>query len=80
MDDAAEAVASPTPPIHPAVPTRTKKGAHKLPTPSTEPSERTPVPERRDPCLPRRCQPAAYVDVFVDDFVALAQQYNNSRR
>eukprot|EP00985_Skeletonema_marinoi_P004540 scaffold1972_cov170-Skeletonema_marinoi.AAC.1 len=37
MDDAAEAVASPTPPIHPA--TRTKKGAHKLPTPSTEPSE-----------------------------------------
>ena len=40
----------------------------------------TPVPELRDPCLPSRRKPAAYVDVFVDDFVDLAQQQSNSRR
>ena len=40
----------------------------------------TPVPELRDPCLPSRRKPAAYVDVFVDDFVGLAQQQSNSRR
>ena len=97
MDDAAEAVASPTPPIHPAVPIQSILRAPKRGLTSYRPQVRshqrvhwrgkhvvphvgTPVPERRDPCLPRRCQPAAYVDVFVDDFVALAQQYNNSRR
>ena len=38
------------------------------------------VPTARDPCLPTRRRAAAYVDVFVDDFVALAQQSGNSRR
>ena len=40
----------------------------------------TAVPTTRDPCLPTRRRAAAYVDVFVDDFVALAQQHGNSRR
>ena len=45
-----------------------------------QPTLGTPVPTSRDPCLPRRLRPAAYVDVFVDDFVGLAQQYSNGRR
>ena len=34
----------------------------------------------RDPSLPASGRPAAYVDVFIDDFVALAQGRGNSRR
>jgi hypothetical protein len=39
-----------------------------------------PVPTQRDPSLPEQPRPLAYVDVFVDDFIALAQQSGNSRR
>ena len=34
----------------------------------------------RDPCLPHSTQPAAYVDVFVDDFIKLAQGESTRRR
>ena len=40
----------------------------------------TPIPTSRDPCLPRRRKPIAYIDIFVDDFVGLAQQHSNGRR
>ena len=32
-----------------------------------------PVPSTRDPCLPTTGSPLQYVDIFVDDFVSLAQ-------
>lgn len=34
----------------------------------------------RDPCLPSQSSPAAYVDVFVDDFIKLAQGEATRRR
>ena len=34
----------------------------------------------RDPSLPTSGKPAAYVDVFVDDFIALAQEQSDSQR
>ena len=37
-------------------------------------------PAARDPSLPSPSTPLSYVDVFVDDFVALSQQHSNSRR
>lgn len=33
-----------------------------------------PVPETRDPCLPFDGFPLQYVDIFVDDFISLAQK------
>ena len=39
-----------------------------------------PVPPERDPSLPTQSKALAYVDVFVDDFLALAQEHPNSRR
>lgn len=39
-----------------------------------------PVPTQRDPSLPEQPRPLAYADVFVDDFIALAQRSGNSRR
>ena len=39
-----------------------------------------PVPTLRDPSLPKQSRPLSYVDVFVDDFIGLAQQSGNSRR
>ena len=98
MDDAAEAVPSPVPPIHPPTSVqsilRPPSRALKSYRPQVRRDRRvhwrgrmvattpigTPVPELRDPCLPSRRKPAAYVDVFVDDFVGLAQQQSNSRR
>ncbi|KAL7526950.1 hypothetical protein ACHAXR_005745 [Thalassiosira sp. AJA248-18] len=33
-----------------------------------------PLPDSRDPCLPTTTDPLQYVDIFVDDFVSLAQR------
>ena len=38
------------------------------------------IPPARDPSLPSKSRPLSYVDVFVDDFLGLAQEYSNSRR
>ena len=38
------------------------------------------IPPARDPSLPTSLKPLSYVDVFVDDFLGLAQMYPNSRR
>jgi len=38
------------------------------------------IPPTRDPSLPNKSRPLSYVDVFVDDFLGLAQEYSNSRR
>ena len=38
------------------------------------------VPIVRDPSLPSTDKPVSYVDIFVDDFVGLAQGSSNSRR
>jgi hypothetical protein len=38
------------------------------------------VPTVRDPSLPSTNKPVSYVDIFVDDFVGLAQGSSNSRR
>ena len=46
------------------------------PTPMPPPrphSIRIPVPKLRDPCLPSQRTPTKYVDVFVDDFIAIVQ-------
>lgn len=38
------------------------------------------IPPTRDPSLPTKPKPLSYIDVFVDDFLGLAQEYSNSRR
>ena len=44
-------------------------------TSTTTPPTSTLPPPIRDPCLPPQPSPASYVDVFVDDFIALCQGY-----
>ena len=39
-----------------------------------------PVPLERDPSLPSQSRPLSYVDIFVDDFIGLAQDLTNGRR
>ena len=53
---------------------------HETPTPASSlPSLSNPscntvdLPTSRDPCLPSQPLPVAYIDVFVDDFIALCQ-------
>ncbi|EJK61126.1 hypothetical protein THAOC_18432, partial [Thalassiosira oceanica] len=70
LDDAAETVPSP-PPDRVAI-----KSILKAPKKQVG----TAVPTTRDPSLPTRRRAATYIDVFVDDFVALAQQPGNGRR
>ena len=36
------------------------------------------APSARDPSLPSTGKPLSYVDIFVDDFIGLAQEYSNS--
>lgn len=97
LDEAAEKVVSPAPPIHPRAhlqsilrppkralrnyrsKMRTKRRVHWRGR-YVQQNIGTPVPATRDPCLPRRRKPVAYIDVFVDDFVGLAQQYSTGRR
>ena len=47
---------------------------------STTSSTATPTPTMKDPCLPATPNPTAYVDVYVDDFLALAQGKSNKTR
>merc|ERR1712197_85496 len=44
------------------------------------PSKLMQPPTQRDPSLPRPKTPLAYVDVFVDDFIGLAQSDATGRR
>ena len=48
---------------------------HSNPTqpPSSAQLHTSPLSPSRDPCLPSQPSPAAYIDVYVDDFLALAQ-------
>ena len=39
-----------------------------------------PVPLDRDPSLPSQSRPLSYIDIFVDDFIGLAQDLTNERR
>jgi hypothetical protein len=48
--------------------TNTNIGVHTAHTNST------PIPTTRDPSLPEKTLPSSYVDVYVDDFIALAQR------
>lgn len=43
-------------------------------------SKYTSVPEYRDPSLPYSAELAAYIDVFVDDFIGLSQGQDNRQR
>ena len=83
LDEMANAVPSPDPTIDPST--------SKNPTldPTTDPSliaSRSKVaaavqaPDTRDPSLPTREQYLSYIDIFVDDFMALAQGRLNKRR
>ena len=51
-----------------------------VPTEVSHPQDPIAVPTTRDPCLPTSQPCAAYVDVFVDDFVALAQSLTTRQR
>ena len=72
LDVMSESVASPDP------------SASDTPSaaPSTSPSRTSPVevPVSRDPSLPKPTRRLGYVDIFVDDFMALAQGRLNKRR
>ena len=43
----------------------------------TKPPHHVQCPTTRDPCLPSQTTPTKYVDVFVDDFIALCQGQND---
>ena len=91
LDDMAHAVPSPSPlslPSPPAVDS-SPVGRDTLPLSPPDPSGRdtslSPAsvdlsPVVRDPSLPFPTEPLSYVDVFVDDFIGLAQQQSNCRR
>jgi hypothetical protein len=56
---------------------------HPTPSPTAAPSSSTQLPihdTERDPSLPSSSNHAAYVDVFVDDFIALCQGDSNRSR
>jgi hypothetical protein len=96
LDDAAESVPSPSPLQRDKPPSLLRPPKRALPSykpprtrsrkvrwsdkQGTSDSLGVEAPSRRDPSLPRRRDPVGYIDVFVDDFVALAQQRGNSRR
>lgn len=65
LDDAAEAA---TPEIQEPAP---------VPTPLVASTE---VPTERDPCLPATGRPLGYADIFVDDFIGLAQECTTGQR
>ena len=50
-----------------------------LPRPLSNQAPAVPVPAMRDPSLPTEGPPLQYVDIFVDDFVSLAQDPNLQR-
>ena len=47
---------------------------HPRESPSRLAEVSVPVPTTRDPCLPTDTPPLQYVDIFVDDFMSLAQE------
>ena len=57
--------------VAPSSPSNTNSSSATSPSPSL-PSA-TLLPSRRDPFLPSSPRPTAYVDVFVDDFIAICQ-------
>ena len=63
LDDLAASILSPTP-------------AHALPTLISGKILSLQVPVKRDPSLPSLPSPLAYIDVFVDDFIACVQGGN----
>ena len=67
LDDLAASILSPTP-------------AHALPTLISGKIPSLTVPVERDPSLPSVPSALAYIDVFVDDFIACAQGRNRGRQ
>ena len=68
---------APTSPASPSPVPAPTPIAHPNPPPSPQPHPiYVPVPKTRDPSLPTQSQPAGYIDVFVDDFLALCQPAN----
>ena len=80
LDDKAEQVAPDDPRQQPASTTTLSYRDVLLSSSNHHSSSALPLPPKRDPSLPSRTHPLAYVDVFVDDFLALAQEYSNGRR
>ena len=70
------------------MPLRRRGGTGQLPrhrpsdTPEPHGSRTSSVeaPNSRDPCLPTQDRPLGYVDIFVDDFLTLAQGKLNRKR
>ncbi len=69
-----ETLESPT--LAPSPLAATPLGETLAPSKTSKPTSLPP----RDPCLPSQSGPAAYVDVFVDDFIKLAQGEATRRR
>ena len=82
LDDLAATMDDPIPP--PASHSASSSAAAPAAMPSTLPTPakkaRLCPPTKRDPSLPISNQLAAYIDVFVDDFVAMCQGKLNRRR
>ena len=70
---AAPSITTALPPPLPPATTHANTSVTPISTP-------TPVPTTRDPCLPSSKVPVSYVDVFMDDFLALAQGQQNRQR
>ena len=91
LDDLAATMDDPIPRIVPTVSCAARSNPaspaiaspHPTPRPTAAPSISTQLPNHdteRDPSLPSSSTHAAYVDVFVDDFIALCQGDSNRRR
>ena len=79
LDDMAQEI-RPQPPTTAAVPAvagLSPSGGSPPPLPAVR---AVPVPTSRDPCLPHVRRPLAATDVFVDDFIGLAQLSSTGRR
>ena len=75
LDHLADTIPSPVPPHDPPLPAQ----QHSQPIQHTTSQVLSPPPIR-DPSIPLARRPVAYVDVFVDDFVGLAQGSNSKQR
>ena len=75
LDRLAKSIPSPVPDYQLPLPAQQhQQPTHQLSTPALAP------PPSRDPSIPLVEQPVAYVDVFVDDFLGLAQGKTNRQR
>ena len=83
LDDLAEEVPAddPTRPSPPSesVPASTSSEAQNDNAANQQAEVAVPVPLTPDPSLPSRSGPVSYVDVFVDDIIALAQKNGNKQ-